>query len=372
MQRVAGEAVDRALAVLAGGAFLTLVVGTVASGESVAAVVLGAVFLALATVGFVRVRRRDRRAWSVAYVAVQLPLAFVVFVLNAGVGATLFLVVLVSQCVLLLPLPAVVLVCACVPFVHVGMSWSDGFREGLGTLAAVVFAAIVTGLLQREQRTRRELATAHARLGAYAAQAERLAAEQERNRVARDIHDGLGHALTVVQMQVKAARAVLAADAARADDVLAKAQDQAEAALAEVRRSVRALRDADARRPLAEALQELADLSCEAGVATRLVVAGDPRPLAEPTRDALYRVGQEGLTNVRRHARATTAELRLEYGPDAVRLDVRDDGTGAAPGDPSSGVGVLGLRERAAEVGGHLALESVPGQGTTLRVEVPA
>jgi signal transduction histidine kinase len=252
------------------------------------------------------------------------------------------------------------------------MSWSDGFREGLGTLASVVFAAIVTALLQREQRTRAELATAHERLGEYAAQAERLAAEQERNRVARDIHDGLGHALTVVQMQVKAARAVLAADPERTDEVLAKAQDQAEAALVEVRRSVRALRGSDARCPLTEALQDLADLSCEAGVATRLVVAGDPRPLADPAREALYRVGQEGLTNVRRHARATTAELRLEYGVDAVRLAVRDDGTGAAPGDPPSGVGVLGLRERAAELGGRLALESVPGQGTTLRLEVPA
>jgi len=369
--RLDSDGVDRALAVLASGAFLTLVLGVVGSGEPIAAVVLGAGFLAVGTVGFAWVRRRDRLAWSIGYVAVQLPLAYATFVADAGVGATLFLVVLVSQCVLLLPWRLVAIVIALVPFVHVGMPWSEGFREGLGTLTAVLFAAVVTGLLQREQQTRRELAAAHERLGQYAAQAERLAAEQERNRVARDIHDGLGHSLTVVQMQVKAARAVLAADVAKADEVLAKAQDQAEAALVEVRRSVRALREPGPPPSLPEALQALVEQSSEAGVATQLVVSGAPRPLPERAHDALFRVGQEGLTNVRKHARAHQAEVRLDYGHTAVRLEVRDDGEGAEPGASSTGFGVLGLRERAAEVGGRLQLESVPGRGSTLRVEVP-
>ncbi len=362
---------NRAVAVLAAGAFLTLVIGVVGAGEPVAAMVLGAGFVVLGTVGFVWVRRRDRLAWSVGYVVVQLPLAYGIFVIDPGVGATLFLVVLVSQCVLLLPLPAVAVVIALVPFVHVGMSWSDGLREGLGTLVSVVFAAVVTELLQREQQTRRELAVAHDQLGRYAAQAERLATAQERNRVARDIHDGLGHSLTVVQMQVKAARAVLPTDPGTADDVLAKAQQQAESALVEVRRSVSALREPRASPSLPEALQALAEQSSEAGVATQLVVSGVPRSLPEPTRDALYRAGQEGLTNVRKHARATRAELLLDYADAAVRLDVRDDGTGADPDGATPGHGVLGLRERAAEVGGHLRVESVPGQGRTLRMEVP-
>src|SRR6185312_10034739 len=159
---------------------------------------------------------------------------------------------------LLLPVPAAAVVVAVVPFFHVGMSPRDGLREGLGLLAAAAFAAVVTKLLVREQRAREELAAAHARLREYAVQAETLAAAQERNRVARDIHDGLGHALTVVQMQIKAARAVLPAESA-ADPVLAKAQEQAETALAEVRRSVSTLRGPRLDPPLPEALHALAE-----------------------------------------------------------------------------------------------------------------
>lgn len=363
-------AVNRALAVLTVGALLTIVLGVAGSGDPVASLLLGIAFAVLATAGFVRVRARDRRAWSVGYVALALPLAVATFVTDPSVGATLFLVVLVSQCVLLLPLPAVAVVIAVVPFVHVGMSWAEGLREAFGTLVAVLFAAVVTELLQREQRTRRELATAHEQLRDHAARAERLATAQERNRVARDIHDGLGHSLTVVQMQVKAARAVLGTDPERADDVLAQAQDQSEAALAEVRRSVRALREPRPVPPLPEALTALAQETSATGVPTALAVSGPERDLPDETREALFRTAQEGLTNVRRHAGAGRADLVLEFAEAGVRLEVRDDGAGMTePSEP--GFGLVGIRERAARLGGRLDVESGPGQGCTLRVEIP-
>ncbi len=358
----------RALAVLTAGAFLTLVVAVLGADEPFPALVTGALFTALATAGFAWVQRRGR-AWAAAYVLVQLPLAFATFQAAAGVGPTLFFVVLVSQCVLVLPRPATVAVIALVPLAHTGMPWGEWLREGLGILAAVVFAAVVTELLQREQQTRRELARAHDQLRDYAAQAERLATAQERNRVARDIHDGLGHALTVVQMQVKAARAVLAADPAKADDVLAKAQQQSEEALAEVRRSVRALREPRSTPPLPEALAALVEETSAAGVPTRLTVSGARRPLPDGTREALYRAAQEGLTNVRKHARATRAELVLDYADAVVRVEVRDDGTGPADGEP--GFGLLGLRERAAGLGGTLRIGWEPDRGCTLSMEVP-
>ena len=228
--------------------------------------------------------------------------------------------------------------------------------------AALVFAAVITELLQREQRIRRELAEAHEQLRDYAAQAERLATAQERNRVARDIHDGLGHSLTVVQMQVKAARAVLPADPAKADAVLAKAQQQSEEALAEVRRSVRALREPRSTGPLPEALKALAEEISAAGVPTRLAVSGTARPLPDEAQESLYRAAQEGLTNVRKHARATRADLLLDYGEAAVRVEVRDDGTGTGDGQ-SPGFGLVGLRERAAHLGGRLHVDSAPGEG---------
>jgi signal transduction histidine kinase len=363
--------VNRALAVLTGGAFLTLVIGVVGSGGPIAAVLFGAAYTVLGTAGFWWVHRRGRLGWSAAYVAVQLLLALATFALEPGVATTLLLVVLVSQCVLLLPRPATAVVILLVPFAHAPMeSWQDALREGVGLFAALVFAAVITELLQREQRIRSELAEAHERLRDYAAQAERLATAQERNRVARDIHDGLGHSLTVVQMQVKAARAVLPADPDKADAVLAKAQQQSEEALAAVRRSVRALREPRATGPLPEALTALAEEASAAGLPTRFSQSGTARPLPDEMQEALYRAAQEGLTNVRKHAEATRADLLLDYGEAAVRVEVRDDGTGAG-GTETPGFGLVGLRERAAHLGGRLHLESAPGKGSTLTMEVP-
>jgi signal transduction histidine kinase len=351
--------VKRALAVLTAGAYVTLVVGVWVDGSALS-LLPGTAFALLSIFAFPRVHRRSL---AVGYILIQMTLGYVAFGLSgASVGGLLLLIVLVSQSVLLLPLPWAVVVVSMVPMVHVGMAWREGLREGLGTLAAVVFAAVLTELLVREQRARQQLRE-------YTLQAERLAATQERNRVARDIHDGLGHALTVVQMQVKAARAVLAVDASRADAMLAKAQRQAEEALAEIRRSVAALREPRSV-PLPDALRELADEMSAAGVPTRLSLSGEARSLPAEAEESLFRAAQEGLTNVRKHAQASCAEVALDYSrPAAVRLEVRDDGTGHIPATP--GYGLLGVRERAANVGGSMSVESTSGRGSTLRVEVP-
>src|ERR671916_816217 len=233
--------VTRALAALTCLALLTVVVEATDDPHPLLAVARGATYAAQGLVAPPGGAGRPppRRYWLTAgHVCLQLPLGVLLFgAAHAGVGATLMLLVLVSQSVLLLPLPAAAAVTALVPLVHLGMGWADFARNGLGLLGAAVFTAVVTALLQREQRARDELAEANERLRGYAAQAEELATTRERNRLARDIHDGLGHHLTVVQMQVQAARAVLASDPARADAVLAKAQQQSTEALAEVRRS---------------------------------------------------------------------------------------------------------------------------------------
>jgi signal transduction histidine kinase len=362
--------------VLTCGAFLTLVAEATVADQPLVAIALGAVFAAVAVVAYGWIDRQApsrRRALAVAYVAVQLPLGYLLFgAAGAGVGATLLLMVLVSQSVLLLPLPAAAVVTAAVPLVHVGMTWGDGLRNGLGILAAAAFTAVVTELLRREQRARVELADANARLRGYAAQAEELATTQERNRVARDIHDGLGHHLTVVQMQVQAARAVLPSDPAKADAVLARAQQQSTEALAEVRRSVSALRAPRTRPPLCDALEALAADTSAAGVPTELEVTGTVRVLLPDTEESLFRAAQEGLTNVRKHAAAGRARLLLAYGDDGtVRLEVCDDGLGTAGAAGSAGFGLLGVRERTSRLGGSIDVVSEPGHGTTVRVAVP-
>lgn len=366
----------RALVVLTCGAFVTLVVEATAVPAPLAAVSTAALFSAVSVACFGRIDRQAgprRRRLAVAYVLVQLILGYLLFgAAGAGVGATLLLMVLVSQSVLLLPLPAAVLVAVVVPLFHVGMSWGDGLRNGLGTLAAAAFTAVVSELLHREQQARAELADANARLRGYAAQAEELATTQERNRVARDIHDGLGHHLTVVQMQVQAARAVLPTDPAKADEVLARAQQQAIEALAEVRRSVAALRGPRTTPRLADALAALAADTSAAGVPTRLEVTGRVRDLPADTQESLSRAAQEGLTNVRKHAAAGRAGLHLAYGDDGtVCLEVCDDGRGLDGTVDGGGFGLLGVRERAERLGGSVAVVPAPGGGTTVRVTVP-
>ena len=371
--------VNRALAVLTLLALLTVVVEATDDPDPLLAVALGVTFAAhsLVALPWLATQPVPRRYWLTAgHVCLQLPLGALLFgAAHAGVGATLLLLVLVSQSVLLLPLPAAAVVTAIVPLVHLGMGWADFARQGLGLLGAAVFTAVVTELLRREQQARGELAEANERLRGYAAQAEELATTRERNRLARDIHDGLGHHLTVVQMQVQAARAVLPTDPARADDVLAKAQTQASEALAEVRRSVATLREPRTSPPLRTALEALVAEVSAAGTPAVLEVVGAERRLPAEAEESLFRSAQEGLTNVRKHAAATCARVSLTYGDDGtVRLAVRDDGRGLpAPGDEGDRetFGLLGLRERAARLGGRVTVGSTPGAGTELRVEVP-
>ena len=369
------EPVTRALGVLTGIGLLTVLIEVPGVTYPWAATAVALLFAVVAVLGYGWVDRQEprRRELAAGYVVVQLLLGYLVFGLGeAGIGATLLLMVLVSQSVLLLPLPAAAVVTGLVPFVHLGMGWVDLVRNGLGLLGAAVFTAVVTELLQRERLAREDLAATHGRLREYAAQAEELATTQERNRLARDIHDGLGHHLTVVQMQIQAARAVLSADPTTADAVLAKAQQQATDALVEVRRSVAALRETRTPVRLPEALKALAEETAAAGVPTALEIEGTVRPLPSETEEALYRTAQEGLTNVRKHAAAGSARVVLDYAdPGTVRLEVRDDGHGLPDDVAGVGFGLLGLTERAVRLGGRLDVSSDQGRGTTLLVEVP-
>lgn len=368
--------VERALVLLTCGALLTLVVEVTNTstepGQALTALGLAGTFALVATAGFRWVRDKGSRA-RLAYLAVQLPLGMATFAAShTTVGAALLMTVLVMQAVVLFSLPVAVVVIAIVPLGHLGMPLRDGVRAAVGSVVATGFGAVLAELLVREARARAELAEAHTRLRGYAAQAEELATTQERNRVARDIHDGLGHHLTVVQMQLQAARAVLTSETARSDALLTKAQQQVEEALAGVRRSVSALRDPEVARPLTERLEDLVTESSSAGIATVFQVAGTARTLSAETAEALYRTAQEGLTNVRKHAGASNAWIVLDYRKaTSVALEVGDDGRGTTHPEAGRGYGLVGVRERAERLGGRLELDSSPGGGVRLRAEVP-
>ena len=258
-----------------------------------------------------------------------------------------------------------------------GVPWRGVFTAITSISVAMVFTAGCTLLAMWADRSReraellaKKLETANAELRAAAERTAALATAQERNRIARDIHDGLGHYLTVVAVQLQAARALLAAQPDRAVEAIDKAELAARTALDDVRRSVGALRESGPRPVLAEAL---AGLARESGLAVAFECAGSPRPLAEAAEQALFRTVQEALTNVRKHAATAQAQVSLNFSDTArVVVEVADAGRGRSSVSPASGFGLPGLRERLATVGGTLVADNRPGGGFLVRAEVPA
>lgn len=195
------------------------------------------------------------------------------------------------------------------------------------------------------------------------------AQEEERRRVARELHDELGQALTgVLLLMDEAGRA----PAQRAAEALGEGREAARAAIDEVRRIVRDLRpEALDDLGLPSALATLAtSFERRTGIRVRRRLPADLPPLSAEQDLVLYRVTQEALTNVARHAQAQHAELCIEHADGLVRMVVRDDGCGFA-GPPPDHHGIGGIRERAMLVGGSVEVESVPGEGTQVVLCIP-
>ncbi|MCI0486645.1 MAG: sensor histidine kinase [Blastocatellia bacterium] len=342
-----------------------------------------ALYLAVGVLGFNYCKRTGSSSSAAAYFAIQLGLAAIITYYASGSLTWLMMLPLVSQGVVLLPGRWVLALCATTLAI---LLTPIGLRAGLTVatvlgfiyLAGLVFVAVFTHIAVSERRARAEverlateLVEANGKLREYAAQVEELATAKERNRLAREIHDSLGHYLTVINVQIEAARAVIVSDHARALDVLGKAQSLTREGLVEVRRSVAALHALPTEgRTLPEAVGALLDECRAAGILAEIEVAGLPRQVAPQAELTFYRAAQEGLTNVRKHARASRADVTLDYSNDRlVRLIVKDDGVGA--GNSQGGFGLLGVRERAHLLGGEMRVSSAAGRGFTLEVELP-
>lgn len=242
---------------------------------------------------------------------------------------------------------------------------------------AVFFVAVFAQLRLNEQQAREraerlmvDLEKANAQLAAYATQAEELAMTQERNRLAREIHDSLGHTLTIVNVQIEAAKVVMNSEPERALDALNKAQELARKGLTQVRESVASLRESPvSNRPLSEAIRPLIQEAQSTGIVTEFKVVGKPQTLDNKVALALYRAAQEGLTNVCKHARASRVDVLLGFQPNQVRLEIKDNGVGAT--QTTGGFGLLGIRERMQLLGGKLEIRSGVGKGFWLMASVP-
>ncbi|MFB7086100.1 sensor histidine kinase [Streptomyces sp. NPDC056296] len=215
---------------------------------------------------------------------------------------------------------------------------------------------------------------------ALAREAEQRAASEERLRIARELHDVVGHHISLINVQSAAALRRLHKDPEggpqRAEEALGAIKDASREALRELRATLGVLRQADESAPTAPAagldrLGELVEGARLAGLDVRVSADGDRRPLPAEVDLAAYRIVQESLTNVTRHAHATAVDVRTEHGPRHVTVEVTDNGRGPAPVGGGSGSGITGMRERARALGGRLTTGPAPDGGFTVRATLP-
>ena len=245
--------------------------------------------------------------------------------------------------------------------------------------AVVLTASWVIGLAVRQQRayTAGLREQAERRVQAQLAEGRRAATE-ERLRIARELHDVVAHSLSLIAVQAGVGNYVASARPAEAARALASIEATSRDALREMRRLLGVLRDESADADLAPA-HGLADVgqlitgTADAGVRVQLEVRGTQRPVPPGADLAAYRIIQEALTNVVKHARTTASRVLVTYEDDAMRLEITDDGDGA-PADAvaaSAGHGIAGMRERASLFGGEFQAGPLPGRGFRVAARLP-
>ncbi|WP_043618004.1 sensor histidine kinase, partial [Nonomuraea candida] len=248
----------------------------------------------------------------------------------------------------------------------------------LMVLLCVVLLMVVVAMFESSRQAQEthgllaDLEKAHAELERYAARSRELAVAEERGRIARDMHDSVGHYLTVINVGLQNALRYRDVRPGAAWEEVSQAQALTLEALNDTRRWVRALKPLrmdgltgpDALRALAESFG-----SGDTGVA--FTVTGDWPKVDESRELVCYRVVQEGLTNAVRHSGARHIEVTLDCTAERVEVRVSDDGAGAEPGATANGFGLSGLRERLRGVGGELDVSAGSGRGFTLRATVP-
>jgi signal transduction histidine kinase len=250
-------------------------------------------------------------------------------------------------------------------------------------IPGIFFALLLTVVLERYARqTRRaegllgELKAANAALEAARQKETDLAVAEERVRLARDIHDGLGHHLTVLSIQLQAASKLVDRNPPAAAEAIQVCRAETQAALEEVRHSVGVMRAGPADcRSLPETLALLAQsFDQHTGIRASFTCAGDPVEVSAPARETLYRAAQEGLTNAQKHAKnVRQVTARLAYETAAIRLIISDDGQTPAGAPPAAGpgFGLAGLRERVTRLGGSFSSGPGPTGGFEIEICLP-
>ncbi|GAA4676626.1 two-component sensor histidine kinase [Phytohabitans rumicis] len=242
----------------------------------------------------------------------------------------------------------------------------------LGELAITMTLFVAAWALGTSTRARHDRIALLEERGRRQAEERESAASRERERIARDMHDILAHSISLIAVQAEAGPVLVRTNPERAERVFDTIGETARETLTQLRRTLGVLRGESGRAPQPDldGVAELAERAREAGLAVAVEERGDPRTLPPELGLTAYRVVQESLTNVVRHARASQVWIRLEWAEDRLGVAVSDDGRG--PGEPNGGHGLIGMRERVNAVGGTLRTGAGPdGKGFLVSATLP-
>jgi signal transduction histidine kinase len=256
---------------------------------------------------------------------------------------------------------------------HVGGRMVLGINEdGVYQVLLVGTCFVVLGFVAELFRAHRDRVTAAARTRR---EAELRQAGEERLRIAQELHDVVAHHISLINVQASTALHLVDRQPEQAGPALSAIKDASKEALVELRSIVGILRQSDEsapRKPVAglERLEHLVSRTSRAGLEVHTVIRGEPQPLPTGLDRAAFRIIQESLTNIVRHAKATAATVRIQYGEQSLVLQVDDNGQSlTAP--PNEGNGIIGMRERATALGGTLTATRTPTGGLRIVATLP-
>lgn len=237
-------------------------------------------------------------------------------------------------------------------------------RSALELAWLVAAGAAGEALRQAEQRAEQAERTRE--------EAARRRADEERLHIARELHDSLTHQISVIKVQAEVAVHMARKRGEQVPEALLAIREAGREAARELRATLEALRDDGTAPPHGiDRVPELVERARAIGLDAKLTIEGRRRDVPATVSRIVYRIVQEALTNIARHAAATTASVRIDYRPDALVVRIDDDGKATPDTAPTPGVGLLGMRERVAAIGGRLRAEPRDGGGFTVQAELP-
>ncbi|RKR86608.1 signal transduction histidine kinase [Micromonospora pisi] len=300
---------------------------------------------------------------AVGYQAVgfDVPAVAFLFAVYAAVRAGHRVITVVAAVMMLAALPLAALA------LPQDMSVGEAFARGRGALElAWLVAAGAAGEALRQaerradeaERTREETALRRA--------------DEERLRIARELHDSLTHQISIIKVQAEVAVHLAHRRGEQVPQALLAIREAGREATRELRATLETLRD-DGRTPPhgLDHLPELVERARATGLDATLTIAGQRHEVPAAVDRTAYRIVQESLTNIARHAAAATASVRIDYRPDALAIQVDDDGKAMPDSAPVPGVGLIGMRERVTSLGGHLRAEPRDEGGFSVHAELP-